>query len=359
MGGRNSGSTPTTCRARYCVDTRLSYQWLADGVLMLHVAIVVFVVGGLVLIVVGSVRAWQWVTAPWFRLAHLAAIAVVVAEAWLGVVCPLTTLEMWLRSRARAATYDGSFIEHWLQRLLYYDAPAWVFVLGILAVRPGGGRRVVPLPAKVQSAQSAKGCLSRGRSSRSIGQCKESRRGPSPRNGSPSAEGRSKVRVRFTELVRRMVPEPGAERCHHEAWTGGGDTRPAGGVCQEVSGGNGDARQQPHPRRACRPVARGRTSRWVATARTKRTAIARCFAPCLPRRAPGSNRGGHGISVDLRAHRRPVSPGGHQPGTEFLHHHADVARRKSIRGNRRRRGHHRRLDAGSVSWLAMTKEMPH
>ena len=60
----------------------------------------------------------------------LAAIAVVAAEAWLGVVCPLTTLEMWFRSRARAATYNGSFIEHWLQRLLYYDAPAWVFVLG-------------------------------------------------------------------------------------------------------------------------------------------------------------------------------------------------------------------------------------
>ena len=112
------------------MDARLAYQWLADGVLVLHVAIVVFVVGGLVLIVVGSVRAWQWVRAPGFRLAHLAAIAVVVAEAWLGVVCPLTTLEMWLRSRARAATYEGSFIEHWLQRILYFDAPAWVFLAG-------------------------------------------------------------------------------------------------------------------------------------------------------------------------------------------------------------------------------------
>jgi Protein of Unknown function (DUF2784) len=109
---------------------RPPYQLFADGVLMLHVAIVAFVVGGLVLIVVGSLRAWRWVGAPWFRFAHLTAIAAVVAEAWLGVVCPLTTLEMWLRSRARAATYDGSFIEHWLQRLLYYDAPASVFVLG-------------------------------------------------------------------------------------------------------------------------------------------------------------------------------------------------------------------------------------
>ncbi len=106
------------------------YQLLADAVLSLHVAIVVFVVGGLVLIIAGNLRAWRWVNALWFRLAHLAAIAVVVAEAWFGVVCPLTSLEMWLRAKARATTYSGGFIEHWLQRILYYDAPGWVFTLG-------------------------------------------------------------------------------------------------------------------------------------------------------------------------------------------------------------------------------------
>ena len=104
-----------------------AYQLLADAVLALHVALVLFVVGGLVLIVLGNWRKWQWVNRWWFRLAHLAAIAVVVAETWIGLVCPLTTLEMWLRAQARDATYTGSFIEHWLQRLLYYDAPAWVF----------------------------------------------------------------------------------------------------------------------------------------------------------------------------------------------------------------------------------------
>lgn len=107
-----------------------TYQLLADMVLSLHLAIVSFVVGGLVLIIVGNLRTWTWVNAVWFRLAHLAAIAVVVAEAWLGVACPLTSLEMWLRAEARATTYDGSFIEHWLQRVLYYEAPAWVFTLG-------------------------------------------------------------------------------------------------------------------------------------------------------------------------------------------------------------------------------------
>ena len=97
--------------------------------LALHVAIVAFVVGGLMLIVVGNLRAWRWVNALWLRIAHLAAIAVVVAEAWVGAVCPFTSLEMWLRTKARTTTYAGSFIEYWLQHILYYEAPSWVFAV--------------------------------------------------------------------------------------------------------------------------------------------------------------------------------------------------------------------------------------
>ena len=103
--------------------------WLANAVLGLHLELVVFVVAGPVLIVVGNLAHWRWVNGLGFRLAHAAAIAAVVAEAWLGLTCPLTTLEMWLRSRAGAATYGGGFVEHWLQWLLYYDAPAWIFTI--------------------------------------------------------------------------------------------------------------------------------------------------------------------------------------------------------------------------------------
>ena len=108
----------------------LPYQILADVVLSLHVAIVVFVVGGLVFIIAGNLRAWHGANVLWFRAAHLTAIAVIVAEAWFGAVCPLTALEMWLRSNARATTYTGNFIQYWLQRILYYEAPSWVFALG-------------------------------------------------------------------------------------------------------------------------------------------------------------------------------------------------------------------------------------
>jgi hypothetical protein len=108
----------------------MPYQALADVVLVLHFAVVLFVVGGLGLIVGGNLAHWRWVNGWWFRTAHLGAIAVVVAEAWLGATCPLTTLEVWLRSQTGAATYQVGFIEHWVQRLLFYQAPAWVFVLG-------------------------------------------------------------------------------------------------------------------------------------------------------------------------------------------------------------------------------------
>jgi hypothetical protein len=107
----------------------LPYQILADVVLALHVVIAAFIVGGFALIVVGNLCGWRWVNALWFRLAHLAAIIFVVAEAWIDIACPLTSLEMWLREKAHAVSYDGGFVEHWLQRILYYEAPAWVFTL--------------------------------------------------------------------------------------------------------------------------------------------------------------------------------------------------------------------------------------
>ncbi len=105
------------------------YEHLADLVLITHVAFVCFVVVGLLLILAGGSLGWRWVCNPWFRALHLAAIGVVVVQAWLGIICPLTTLEMNLRYLAGDETYSGTFIAHWLQKLLYYRAPWWVFTL--------------------------------------------------------------------------------------------------------------------------------------------------------------------------------------------------------------------------------------
>lgn len=111
------------------MNQRVPYQLFADVVLAIHFAIVAFVVGGLIYILVGRWRGWRSSRSLGFRVAHLAAIAIVVAQAWLGAICPLTTLEMWLREQARQTTYSGSFIEHWLRRLVYFDAPSWVFTV--------------------------------------------------------------------------------------------------------------------------------------------------------------------------------------------------------------------------------------
>lgn len=103
------------------------YRLAADALLLSHGLFVLFVVGLLPLVWLGHWRGWAWVCNPWLRSAHLAAIVVVALQAWLGRICPLTTWEMALRARAGDATYQGSFVAHWLGELLYYQAPMWVF----------------------------------------------------------------------------------------------------------------------------------------------------------------------------------------------------------------------------------------
>ena len=111
------------------MNSTVFYLIAADTILFTHVLFVAFVIFGLLLIFAGKLLSWSWVRNPWFRLAHLIGIVFVVLQAWLGVICPLTTWEMALRSKAGDAVYSGSFIAHWLETLLYYQAPAWVFVV--------------------------------------------------------------------------------------------------------------------------------------------------------------------------------------------------------------------------------------
>ena len=101
----------------------------ADAVLVTHILFVVFVVAGLILILIGGGLGWCWVRKRRFRLWHVSAIGVVILQAWLGMMCPLTLLEMYLRERAGDAVYTGSFIAHWLDQLLYVEAPNWVFAV--------------------------------------------------------------------------------------------------------------------------------------------------------------------------------------------------------------------------------------
>ena len=98
---------------------------LADAVLLIHFAFVLFVTGGLVLIWIGAAAGWQWVRNFWFRVAHLAAIAFVALESLAGVWCPLTVWEDALRG----ATSEKSFVARWVHRLMFFQLPEWVFTV--------------------------------------------------------------------------------------------------------------------------------------------------------------------------------------------------------------------------------------
>ena len=103
------------------------FEWLADAVRILHFGFIVFVVGGLACVIAGNLRGWRWVNGWWFRALHLAAIAFVVAESWLDVPCPLTTLEQWLRPGDGTSAASQGFIAHWFDRLFAYQVPSWAF----------------------------------------------------------------------------------------------------------------------------------------------------------------------------------------------------------------------------------------
>ena len=103
------------------------YALVADIILLLHALVILFNVFGLIFIFVGYGLNWSWIRNPWFRLVHLVTICVVVLQSWLNLICPLTSIEMELRTRAGDTVYSGTFISHWLETILYYDAPPWVF----------------------------------------------------------------------------------------------------------------------------------------------------------------------------------------------------------------------------------------
>lgn len=121
---------------------------LADAVLVVHFAFVLFVVGGFALILAGAALGWRWVRNRAFRYAHVAAIVFVAVEALVGVMCPLTVWEHVLR---RTSPEGPSFVARWVGRLLYYDLPEWAFTTAYVVfasavavtlwlIPPGGDR---------------------------------------------------------------------------------------------------------------------------------------------------------------------------------------------------------------------------
>jgi len=109
------------------------YLLFADMVLIAHALTVGFVVMGFFCVVLGRWLGWRWIFNPVFRWVHVAVMLLIAGQALLGQLCPLTTWENLLRERAGSAAYSESFIQHWLHRLLFFEAPFWVFTTIYLA----------------------------------------------------------------------------------------------------------------------------------------------------------------------------------------------------------------------------------
>lgn len=87
------------------------YKLAADAVVVLHLAFVVFVVAGGLL-----VFRWRWTA-----ILHLPAVTWAVLLEFYGWLCPLTPLELTLREAGGETGYQGGFIEHYLLPILYPD----------------------------------------------------------------------------------------------------------------------------------------------------------------------------------------------------------------------------------------------
>ena len=87
----------------------MAYRALADLVVAVHLAFVLFVVGGGLLVL-------RWPRLAWLHLPAAAWGAVVELAGW---VCPLTPLENALRERAGLAAYSGDFVARYVLPVLY------------------------------------------------------------------------------------------------------------------------------------------------------------------------------------------------------------------------------------------------
>jgi len=87
------------------------HRWLADLVLLVHLAFIVFVVLGGFLVLRRPRVAWLHIPAAlWGTYIEL-------FDGW----CPLTPLEKHFRLLGGQAGYEGGFIEHYVTAIIYPD----------------------------------------------------------------------------------------------------------------------------------------------------------------------------------------------------------------------------------------------
>jgi|SRR5215472_10087544 hypothetical protein len=99
------------------------YSALAVFVLFLHALFIVWVIfGG---IVTDSRQVLRWL--------HIVSLVWGILTELLPWPCPLTVLEKWLETKAGVEPYNGGFLLHYLDELVYPDiSPTILTVAGVL-----------------------------------------------------------------------------------------------------------------------------------------------------------------------------------------------------------------------------------
>ncbi len=98
---------------------------LADSVVLLHFLWIVFLIFG----------ALAGYYLRWVKYLHLGSLVFSLLLQGFGWICPLTILEVWLRQQQTpGGGYRGGFIQHYVEKIVYLDVPAWVILVGTLVV---------------------------------------------------------------------------------------------------------------------------------------------------------------------------------------------------------------------------------
>lgn len=116
-GARSSGAAPIG-------SCRMIYRLLADGVVLIHFLWILFLFGG----------GYWGRKIGIIRVFHAAGLGSALAIQILDWHCPLTHLEVWLRSREDPAlAYPGSFLVFYLEKLVYLElARFWILLFTFL-----------------------------------------------------------------------------------------------------------------------------------------------------------------------------------------------------------------------------------
>ena len=99
------------------------YSVLAISVLLLHALFILWVVFGALL-----TRS-----RPFLRWLHIASLVWGILTELLPWPCPLTVLENWLEAKAGVQPYQGGFLLHYLDKVVYPDISAtFLTVAGVI-----------------------------------------------------------------------------------------------------------------------------------------------------------------------------------------------------------------------------------